>query len=33
MQILLWYSFKWQNLAGAGSEIVDKGGAAGAENK
>ena len=35
MVILLLYSFKWQNMAGAGSgaEIMDKGGAGvGAEN-
>ena len=29
---LLYYSFKWQYKAGAGAEIMDKGGA-GAENK
>ena len=34
--VKVWYSFKWQNMAGAvaeaGAEIMDKGGA-GAENK
>ena len=36
MVILLLYSFKWQNMAGAGAgaDIMDKGGAGvGAENK
>ena len=30
--LLLYNSFKWQYIAGAGAEILDKGGA-GAENK
>ena len=32
MELLLYYSFKWQNMAGAGAKIRDNGGAD-AENK